>query len=492
MATDLDATRAWTDESTLNFVRYMFKNKNNRRYVVGDHHRIIAEAIDHIIAGDPKYRYTMINVPPRYGKTELIKSLVGKGLAVNPQSLFLHVSYSGDLVIDNSREILETVKSDYYRRLYPDVFVTDRGTKKWRTSVGGGLYAVASGGQVTGFGAGQVNDVDDPDLVDYDEAAALLPEQTGYRFSGAILVDDPLKPEDAVSDVMRERVNARFESTIRSRANSRFTPIVIIMQRLHERDLCGYLLKTEGSIEEGGKWNVICLPAISVDEAGNERPLWPFKHSLAELHHLQEVEPYVFDTQYMQNARPQKGLMYSLGFREYDTLPVGHYIIKNYTDTADKGTDFLSSGCYAEFDNGDCYMLDVLYTDKPMEYTEPETARMLTRNKVKVATIESNNGGRGFRRKVEGNCRSLGNSATSFIDLDQTANKEVRIFGRSAEVQNTIFMPRGWNALWPLFYNAVTSFRREGRNLHDDAPDMLTGICETKGGFAKSTWSRTK
>ena len=491
MATDLDAIRAWTDESTLNFTRYMFKMKNNRRYVVGEHHRIIANAIDRIIAGDPEYRNTMINVPPRYGKTELIKSLVAKGLAVNPQSLFLHVSYSADLVIDNSREILETVKSDYYRRLYPEVLVFDRGTKKWKTTVGGGLYAVASGGQVTGFGAGQVNDVDDPDLLDYDQAAALLPEETGYRFSGAILVDDPLKPEDAVSDVMRERVNARYENTIRSRANSRFTPTVIIMQRLHERDLCGYLLKTEGRIEEGGKWKVICLPAISVDEEGNEHPLWAFKHSLAELHHLQEVEPYVFDTQYMQNARPMQGLMYERGFREYDVLPVGNYVIKNYTDTADKGTDFLASGCYAEFDNGDCYMLDVLYTDKPMEFTEPETARMLTRNGVATATIESNNGGRGFRRNVEKACRELANRNTAFIDLDQTANKEVRIFGKSAEVQNTIYMPRGWNVRWPLFYNAVTSFRREGHNAHDDAPDMLTGICETKGSQYRNKWSRT-
>lgn len=491
MATDLDATRAWTDESTLNFTRYMFKKKNNRRYVIGDHHRIIADAIDHIIAGDPTYRYTMFNIPPRYGKTELMKSLVAKGLSVNPQALFLHVSYSADLVIDNSREILDTVKSDYYRRLYPDVVVLDRGTKKWKTSVGGGLYAVASGGQVTGFGAGQVNDVDDPDLLDYDEAAKLLPDMTGYRFSGAILVDDPLKPEDAISDVMRERVNARFESTIRSRANSRFTPIVIIMQRLHERDLCGYLVKTEGTIDDGGRWRVICLPALSVDAEGKEHALWDFKHNVAELHHLQEVEPYIFDTQYQQNARPMQGLMYSMGFKEYDTLPEGHYVIKNYTDTADKGTDYLSSGCYAEYDNGDCYILDILYTDKPMEYTEPETARMLTRNGVSVATIESNNGGRGFRRNVERICRTLANKTTSFIDLDQTANKEVRIFGKSAEVQNTIYMPRGWNARWPLFYNAVVSHRREGHNAHDDAPDMLTGICETKGSQFRSQWSRT-
>ena len=64
-------------------------------------------------------------------------------------------------------------------------------------------------------------------------------------FAGAIVIDDPIKPEDALSETIRERVNNRFESTIRNRVNSRNTPIIIIMQRLHEHDLCGYLHEIE-------------------------------------------------------------------------------------------------------------------------------------------------------------------------------------------------------------------------------------------------------
>lgn len=491
MATDRDAIRAWADESTLNFTRYTFKEKTGRKFVVGEHHKIIADAIDHILAGDPEYQYTMFNIPPRYGKTELVvKSFVCKGLAQNPQSRFLHLSYSDDLVKDNSKEIMETINSDFFQSIFPHVQIVDRSTKKWYTSEGGGLYAVATGGQVTGFGAGQVDEIDEDEGWDEDEIDEFIASLGNYKFAGAVIIDDPLKPDDAVSDTLRERPNIRFETTIRSRTNSRHTPIVVIMQRLHEHDLCGYLLELEGRVEEGGKWKVICLPALSIDEEGNERPLWPHKHTVKELREIEEKTPYVYETQYQQNPTPLEGLMYTK-FRTYQTLPTGHYVIKNYTDTADTGSDFLCSVDYLEFDNGDCYLLDVLFTNKPMEFTEPETARMLARDNVSLANIESNNGGRGFARNVEKNLRALGNRETVVEWFYQSGNKDVRIFSKSAEVQNTIYYPEGWEKKWPAFAKAVKGYRKEGRNAHDDAPDVLTGICEKKACQKRNKWQRT-
>ena len=80
-------------------------------------------------------------------------------------------------------------------------------------------------------------------------------------FAGAMLSTNPIKPEDALSETIRERVNNRFESTIRNRVNSRNTPIIIIMQRLHEHDLCGYLQEIEPE-----EWTVLSLPCIWHDE----------------------------------------------------------------------------------------------------------------------------------------------------------------------------------------------------------------------------------
>ena len=329
MATDRDATRAWVDENTLNFTRYTFKETTGRKFVVGEHHRIIADAIDQILAGNPEYQYVMFNIPPRYGKTELVvKSFIAKGLAVNPQSRFLHLSYSDDLVKDNSKTIMETINSDAYQRLFPEVQIVGRSAKKWYTSAGGGMYAVSTGGQVTGFGAGQVDAEVEDEEWDENEIDEFIPAKNGYKFAGAVIIDDPLKPEDAVSDTLRERVNNRFENTIRSRTNSRYTPIVIIMQRLHEHDMCGYLQELEGLVENGGKWKVICLPALSIDEEGNEKALWDHKHTVKELHELAEKTPYIYETQYQQNPTPLEGLMYTK-FRTYATFPIGNYTIKN-------------------------------------------------------------------------------------------------------------------------------------------------------------------
>ena len=287
-----------------------------------------------------------------------------------------------------------------------------------------------------------------------------------------------------MSDIKRDRVNNRFETTIRNRVNSRNTPIIIIMQRLHEDDLCGYLQKIEPD-----DWTVLSIPCISRDKNGNEVPLWEFKHSLEELHKIERANPFVFDTQYMQNPTPIEGLMYR-EFQTYDTIP--YYKDsekKNYTDTADTGSDYLCSICYVDTPIGN-FVTDVLYTQKPMEYTEPKTAEMITRNATEWVDVESNNGGRGFARNVEKQCREMGNTKTFINWFCQTDNKQVRIFTKSADVNNMTFFPVGWERKWPEFYNAITKHRKEGNNSHDDAPDALTGCFEKRKIRVKKQYSK--
>jgi predicted phage terminase large subunit-like protein len=165
-------------------------------------------------------------------------------------------------------------------------------------------------------------------------------------------------------------------------------------------------------------------------------------------------------------------------FREYEGFPHSKRAIKkNYTDTADTGSDYLCSICYIETEIG-IYVTDVLYSQKPMEYTEPKTAEMLSKNKTSTAVIESNNGGRSFARAVEKQCRLMGNHFTQFNWFFQGENKAVRIFTHSAEVQNIIYFPRGWETMWPQFYIDVTGYLKAGKNAHDDGPDCLTGMVE--------------
>lgn len=470
---DIDVIKTWTLQSTLNFTRYFFKERYKRKFVVGKHHVKIAEALDRVFRGESTR--LIINIAPRYGKTELaVKNFIAMGLAINPKAKFIHLSYSDDLARDNSRGVQEIIRDSSYRRLFPGTMPTSVNTRKWFTTEGGALYAVSSAGQVTGFGAGLV------DKEDEEELAAEVEELSSVDngdFGGAIVIDDPIKPDDARSALVRDKVNQKFETTIRNRVNSRKTPIIIIMQRLDEDDLCGYLQRLEPD-----EWEVLSLPVIEMDEAGKEVPLWEFKHTLEELHDLKEKNSWVFETQYMQNPKPLTGLMYERSFNTYETIPVTRkHTVKAYIDTADTGADFLCCIIYIETEIGNL-ILDVYYTQDPMETTEPETARRLSKYEVERAIIESNNGGRGFARNVEAQCRLLGNRKTSITWFHQSENKDVRIFNHSAEVQNLTYFPKCWEHLYPKFYKDITQYMKVGKNAHDDAPDALTGTVEKRSG----------
>lgn len=455
----------------------VFRHMNRTPFIFGPPHLEICRAFDDVVRG--RTRKLIVNIPPRYGKTELTRMLMSQGFALNPAAKFLLVSYSASLAEESSSAVKDILKSAIFRYHFDARIARGKDArKKWSTVQGGGLYAVSTLGQITGFGAGVTDREEDEEIDEH----CVSPGPDG--FAGAVVIDDPIKPQDALSDNVREAVNLRFETTIRNRVNSRRTPIVIICQRTHERDLCGYLLEAEP-----GEWTVLSMPAISVDGDGRERALWEHKHTLAELRHIETVSPFVFETQYMQNPTPLEGLLYA-PFKTYDVMPQGKGVAKNYTDSADTGSDFHCSVCYVEYPTG-CYVTDVLYNQKPMEYNEVEQPAMLERNGTAVAVIESNNGGRGFARNVEKALRMLGNRSCRVETFTQTQNKAVRIFTRSAEVQNMIYFPSGWEHRWPQFAAAVKSYRKEGRNAHDDAPDVLTGIVENMTPKNRTTFYRT-
>lgn len=287
--TQQDIIRSKCIADTLWATRYFFKSENGRKFNVGEHHKKIAKALDDVFAG--KTTRLIINCPPRYSKTEMLKAFVKKGLAINPASKYIMLSYSANLALDNSERIKDAVSSDWYRELFPWVEIKkdSHSKQKWYTTQGGGIYATSSDGQVTGFGAG---------LVKEEGAEDFDIENGNGVWGGAIIIDDPLKPLDASSPVKRQKVNDQFENTIRSRVNDRSTPIIIIMQRLHKQDLCGYLLDLEPN-----EWEVLSLPALSVDSDGNETALYPFKHTVEELHKIKAANRFTFETQYQQNPK---------------------------------------------------------------------------------------------------------------------------------------------------------------------------------------------
>jgi len=266
------------EASLLFFAQYMYLENHNRKFMLSKHFIKIADTLERVYNGEIKR--LIINIPPRYGKTELaIKMFMSWCLAKKPSSKFIHLSYSDALALDNSSQTKEYINSDAYQQLWGMDLKKDAQSKsKWFNNFGGGVYATSSGGAITGFGAGST---------------------TLDGFGGAIIIDDPLKPDDAFSDVKRKSVNDRYNNTIRSRVNSRETPVIIIMQRLHEDDLSGFLL--DGG--SGEDWEHLCMPALGDD---NE-PLWKQKHTFSELESLRQANRYTFAGQYQQTPAPDDG-----------------------------------------------------------------------------------------------------------------------------------------------------------------------------------------
>ena len=473
--TEEDYVRAKLLDSPLFFTRYFFKKTFNRKFVVNDHHKEICRLMKRVFKGE--LTRVIINMPPRYGKTELlVKSFISMGLALNPRSKFIHTSYSETLALDNSESVKDLVESDDYQKFFKVKLKKDSKSKrKWYTDQGGGIYAAASGGQITGFGAGQVED-ETKEVEEFLNDVDVMQN----KFKGAIIIDDPIKPEDADSPDMREKINQRFDNTIRSRTNSRNTPIIIVMQRVHERDLSGYLIDLEPD-----EWEVLMMPAIS--EEGTA--LWSFKHTIEELMKLKLVNELVFENQYQQDPKPQKGLVFLKSDFEYFQ---GNDFDENRIegrigaiDVADEGMDFLSFPIGYVI-GSKIYVTDWLFTRENTEYTIPESTRLIKNNKLNFCAIETNNHGSLFYKDVQKNTTSQ----TNLIGVFQTSNKHSRIIQNSHFVRTHFVFRNDYTAGsdYDKAMKQLFSYTKDGKAKHDDAPDSITLLSYVAQDYFKTNF----
>ena len=452
---DIDLIKTWTLASTLNFTRYFFAAQYHKKFIVNSHHVEISETLDKVFSGEIKKLF--INISPRYGKTELaVKNFIAKGFAMNPKAKFIHVSSSDELVLDNSMFIQSIMNLEEYKRIFP-VRLLNTNVKKWYTTDGGGLYAVSAAGQVVGFGAG---------LVDEDETLDEFTAVDNTEFGGAIIVDDPIKPDDVHSETLRTKINKKFDSTIRTRVNSRNTPIVIIGHRLHVNDMFGFLDE-----KEPGAWHKLEIPALINTEHG-EDALWPMKHNLEELRELRRIDPFVFATQYMQQPYPDGGghvkknwFMFCdnvPGAIAYDLWIDGAYTV----DKANDPTGFMVAG------------FDVTTNRLYIRYA---ASKWLTTPDVlkEIDAIIKEHGNQATMIRIEP--KASGYSFIQLIETERTYNvsritgrlvqdgKMARVKYAAPKVESSrVWLMRGnWN---DEFITQLTAFPNYA---HDEYPDLL-------------------
>jgi len=268
------------------------------------HHRVIAAKLVAVYEG--RIRRLIINVPPRYLKSHLASvTFPAWCLGRRPSLQFLCVSYAQDLADKLSRDCRRIMTSDWYRRLFPTRLSPERqAVSEFETTRQGCRLATSVGGVLTGRGADM------------------------------IIIDDPLKPEEALSQAQRRAANEWFDHTLYSRLNDKQDgAIIVIMHRLHEDDLVGHVQAQED-------WEVVRFPAIAeedeihcIDTLAGPRvfmrqlgeALHPEREPLPMLEQIRKtIGEYNFAGQYQQAPAPLGGgLVKAAWFRQYapDALP---------------------------------------------------------------------------------------------------------------------------------------------------------------------------
>lgn len=192
------------------------------------HHKLLAKEMQDVLEG--RCHRLIINLPPRSLKS-FFASIILPAFALGrfPSMNVVCVSYANELALKFARDCRALMQTTFYTSLFPEtrILASRRAEHDFMTTLRGGRLAVSVGGALTGRGG---------DL---------------------FIVDDPMKPADATSPVMRASLLEWAANTLMSRMNDKRTgAMIVVMQRLHDDDLTGHLLR------QGG-WRLVSLPAIA-------------------------------------------------------------------------------------------------------------------------------------------------------------------------------------------------------------------------------------
>ena len=414
----------------------------------------------------------IVNIPPRHGKSRTAGNLVEWCLGNDPTYKIMTGSYNETLSTmfsKNVRNSIQEEKADESKPVFSDVFpgvkikYGDGAMNLWSLEGGYNNYlATSPTGTATGFGC------------------------------NLMIIDDLIKSAlEANNATVLENHWSWFTDTMLSRLEEG-GKIIVIMTRWHSEDLAGRVL--EWCQNSNKKYRHIKDKAL-LDPA---RCLMHCPEILSYESYKDKTSAMgedIASANYNQEPIDLKGRLYTK-FKTYEDIPRdigGNQLfteIKNYTDTADEGSDYLCSITYGVY-NMEAYVLDVIYTQEAMEHTEGKVAKMLFDHKVNIADIESNNGGKGFARAVESILQQqFQTNKTSIKWFHQSQNKKARILSNATWVMDHIYFPKNWRDRWPDYYKDMNKYQREGKNAHDDAPDATTGIAEkiSKGKIKLKTF----
>jgi predicted phage terminase large subunit-like protein len=266
----------------------------------------------------------IVNVPPRSLKSLCANAFVAFLLGKNPSAQIICASYAQELANKLASDCRTILTSPFYQHLFPRTRLSSdrKAVQDFTTTKQGFRLSTSVGGVLTGRGA------------------------------GFIIIDDPLKPDEALSDTQRKAVNDWYDNTLYSRLNDKKNGcIILVMQRLHEDDLVGHVLGME-------PWKVIRFPAIAEEDETYQiqtpygttsffrsagEPLHLEREPLEVLGRIRETTgEYNFAGQYQQSPAPLGGgMVKEKWFKMYTPaeMPSKFEQVFQSWDTANKPTE---------------------------------------------------------------------------------------------------------------------------------------------------------
>ena len=347
------------------FVQRSFRELNpETAYLHNWHIEVIAEALEQCRMD--KLRRLIINVPPRSLKSHMTSvSFVAWLLGHNPTAQVICASYAQDLADKLAADCRSVVTTEWYQSLFLATRLAMRrpAVNDFMTTERGFRLATSVGGVLTG------------------------------RNADFIIIDDPLKPDEALSESQRTAVNEWYDHTLISRLNSkRDGCIILIMQRLHEDDLVGHVLQQ-------GDWRLLKFPAIAQENETHSiqtpygrkvfrrkegEALHPEREPLEVLAQMREIQgEYNFAGQYQQAPSPLGGGMIKshwLRIYQPDELPKQFEFVFQSWDLS----DYTVCTTWAMHQNH-LYLLQVLR--KRMDYPDLRRAVKQRAEEYRVQNI---------------------------------------------------------------------------------------------------------
>lgn len=311
--------RALCKEDLYSFTQGAFSVLHGGAKLLSNFHvEYIAYEMRKIIFGDNKRM--IINIPPRSLKSFCFSVVLPAYiLGKDPSAKLICVSYSQSLAEDLGQQCLSLMESSWYKNIFPQTKISTHTFAKgdFKTTKNGRRLATSIDGTLTGSGA------------DY------------------IIIDDPLKPGEVYSSDKVEKVNKWYGNTLVSRLDQpKEGKIALVMQRIHENDLTGYLQSTAEN------WKVVSIPAIAKEKETwtyygiggikkkftrrKGQALHPERQSESDLKKLKElVGSYVFSSQYQQEPCPLDGsILKREWIQYYEEKPIDPDMLLFSWDTA--------------------------------------------------------------------------------------------------------------------------------------------------------------